>query len=270
MNEIVIKRKKNGLWVLILTVLLYAAAIAGLIFGGIKMDAGGSPILFIVCLAYACVGWIVLPGLKILKPQEALVLTLFGKYVGTLKGNGFYFVGVYFNVKTCERGSCFVVRNCKGRLRDYLAQELLGERKMSFRRKFGNFREVAARQIVKLEFGTAGGNRDNIIFACFKRDLRGHEFYDGSKLCSVYYEASGFRNGCAYLDLYTFFNIVCANLAAIRANRIYIYTLYNACHLFRDTAERARDGEKQRFFFKCSFHFFPFRFYVFQKKSFFF
>ena len=95
MNEIIIKGKKNGLLVLILTVLLYVAAVVGIVFGGMQMDAGGSPILFIVCLAYACVGWIVLPGLKILKPQEALVLTLFGKYVGTLKGNGFYFVNPF-------------------------------------------------------------------------------------------------------------------------------------------------------------------------------
>ena len=34
-------------------------------------------------------------GLKILKPQEALVLTLFGDYVGTLKGEGFYYVNPF-------------------------------------------------------------------------------------------------------------------------------------------------------------------------------
>ncbi|MBR2067160.1 MAG: SPFH domain-containing protein, partial [Solobacterium sp.] len=34
-------------------------------------------------------------GLKVLKPQEALVLTLFGKYTGTLKGEGFYFVNPF-------------------------------------------------------------------------------------------------------------------------------------------------------------------------------
>ena len=41
------------------------------------------------------VGWIPLMGLKVLKPQEALVLTLFGEYVGTLKGAGFYFVNPF-------------------------------------------------------------------------------------------------------------------------------------------------------------------------------
>ena len=34
-------------------------------------------------------------GLKVLKPQEALVLTLFGKYVGTLKEEGFYYVNPF-------------------------------------------------------------------------------------------------------------------------------------------------------------------------------
>ena len=41
------------------------------------------------------VGWIPLCGLKVLRPQEALVLTLFGKYLGTLKGDGFYWVNPF-------------------------------------------------------------------------------------------------------------------------------------------------------------------------------
>ena len=34
-------------------------------------------------------------GLRVLKPQEALVLTLFGKYIGTIKGEGFYSVNPF-------------------------------------------------------------------------------------------------------------------------------------------------------------------------------
>ena len=34
-------------------------------------------------------------GLRILKPQEALVMTLFGNYTGTLKNEGFYFVNPF-------------------------------------------------------------------------------------------------------------------------------------------------------------------------------
>lgn len=34
-------------------------------------------------------------GLRILRPNEALVLTLFGKYVGTIKGDGFYAINPF-------------------------------------------------------------------------------------------------------------------------------------------------------------------------------
>ena len=49
----------------------------------------------IVCGVLACVLWIPLIGLRVLKPQEALALTLFGKYVGTLKGEGFYAINPF-------------------------------------------------------------------------------------------------------------------------------------------------------------------------------
>ena len=34
-------------------------------------------------------------GLKVVKPQEAMVLTLFGNYTGTIKEPGFYFVNPF-------------------------------------------------------------------------------------------------------------------------------------------------------------------------------
>ena len=98
MNEIVLKGKKNGMLVMLLTIALHIAAIVGIILGAIAMEKVGTEVpnaLFLICVIYVCIGWIVLPGLKVLKPQEALVLTLFGKYVGTLKGEGFYFVNPF-------------------------------------------------------------------------------------------------------------------------------------------------------------------------------
>ena len=95
MNEIVLKRRKNGFIVLILTVLVYAAAIAGTVFGGIWVDQGRSLVLMVVSIIVLCIGWIPFFGLKVLKPQEALVLTLFGKYIGTLKDSVFYFVNPF-------------------------------------------------------------------------------------------------------------------------------------------------------------------------------
>ncbi|MBR7142008.1 MAG: SPFH domain-containing protein [Clostridia bacterium] len=95
MEEKVLQTKKNGMPVLILSVLLYLAATVGCVFGGIMLDEGGSAWLLVVSLVYLCIGWLAWPGLKVLKPQEALVLTLFGKYIGTLKGDGFYFVNPF-------------------------------------------------------------------------------------------------------------------------------------------------------------------------------
>ena len=98
MNEKIYKGKKNGMAVLILSILLYAAAIAGVILSGIALDEGNSALGGIgmgISVLYVCIGWILWCGLKIIKPQEALVLTLFGKYVGTLKDEGFYWVNPF-------------------------------------------------------------------------------------------------------------------------------------------------------------------------------
>ena len=83
--------------VMLLCILLYVAAILCVVFGAINMDRGNmlGLLLFIPGLVWALLGWIPFCGLKVLKPQEALVLTLFGKYIGTLKGEGFYFVNPF-------------------------------------------------------------------------------------------------------------------------------------------------------------------------------
>ena len=98
MKEIVLNNKKNGMAVLLLTILLYLAATALMILGGIfgfDKGHGWGVAMFVLGIVWLCVGWIPLPGLKVLKPQEALVLTLFGKYIGTLKEEGFYFVNPF-------------------------------------------------------------------------------------------------------------------------------------------------------------------------------
>ncbi len=95
MNEKVLLHRKNGMIVLLLTTLLYLGAIAGCIFGGMMISGGGSPVLLVISIIWLCIGWIPYCGLRILKPQEALVLTLFGNYTGTLKNEGFYFVNPF-------------------------------------------------------------------------------------------------------------------------------------------------------------------------------
>lgn len=98
MKEKIINGKKNGMIVLLLTILLLFIAIGGCVLGGIMVENLEYPLGIIVLVAsiiVLTVGWIPLLGLKVLKPQEALALTLFGKYIGTLKGEGFYFVNPF-------------------------------------------------------------------------------------------------------------------------------------------------------------------------------
>ncbi len=95
MEEKILLNKKNGMLVLILDVLLLCAAVVGMILGAASLEQNGFPVLFVVSAIFLTVGWLPLLGLRILKPQEALVLTLFGKYVGTIKGDGFYFVNPF-------------------------------------------------------------------------------------------------------------------------------------------------------------------------------
>ena len=95
MKENVLMNKKNGIAMLMLFLLLYLAAIAGIVVGGIIISRKGLPILLIISCIWVALGWIPFCGLKVLKPQEALVLTLFGKYVGTLKEEGFYYVNPF-------------------------------------------------------------------------------------------------------------------------------------------------------------------------------
>ena len=91
MKEKVLNNKKNGMLVLTLTTLLYLLSIAVCVVGAMI----GNPLLLGISIFWMCVGWFPYCGLRVLKPQEALVLTLFGKYTGTLKGEGFYAVNPF-------------------------------------------------------------------------------------------------------------------------------------------------------------------------------
>ncbi|MBP3684361.1 MAG: SPFH domain-containing protein [Oscillospiraceae bacterium] len=94
MTEKILNKNRNGMKMLFLLLLgsiggliLFASGISnGLVLG----TAAG-----ILGLMVAVVSLFCLTGLKVLKPQEALVLTLFGKYIGTLKGEGFYWVNPF-------------------------------------------------------------------------------------------------------------------------------------------------------------------------------
>ena len=93
MTEKVLQKNKNGMGMLLL---LIAVTVLGLgLFVAACAVSGPMVIPGLIGLAAAIVALICFGGLKVLKPQEALVLTLFGKYVGTLKGEGFYWVNPF-------------------------------------------------------------------------------------------------------------------------------------------------------------------------------
>ncbi len=96
MQEKILTAKK-GMPVLFLSVIAYLVAIALIIMGGIWLDYGQSVGTFplVVGIVWLLIGFLPFIGLKVIKPQEALVLTLFGKYIGTLKGEGFYYVNPF-------------------------------------------------------------------------------------------------------------------------------------------------------------------------------
>ena len=91
MEEKVLNNKKNGMVMMLLFLVLYALAVLATVYGANTMTI---PVL-VIGIIWLCIGWIPFMGLKVLKPQEALVLTLFGKYVGTLKNDGFYWVNPF-------------------------------------------------------------------------------------------------------------------------------------------------------------------------------
>ena len=95
MEEKVLNLKQNGMMMLIVDILLWIVPV-GLVIMAESMFGTVALVLSIVVMVICYIAAIlILPGLKVLKPQEALVLTLFGKYVGTLKSEGFYFVNPF-------------------------------------------------------------------------------------------------------------------------------------------------------------------------------
>ena len=83
-------REKNGWVMLFVVIVMYAVAIASCIVAVeyVPPVVFASAFLFIVSLVMTA-------GFKLLQPNEAYVFTLFGKYYGTLKRDGFYWVNPF-------------------------------------------------------------------------------------------------------------------------------------------------------------------------------
>ncbi len=90
----------NGMVMLLLNLALMVGSVVLFIMGLIMIDGRvyselGIVIVIASILYFLIIGPILFAGLKVLKPNEALVLTLFGKYYGTIRGEGFFFVNPF-------------------------------------------------------------------------------------------------------------------------------------------------------------------------------
>ncbi len=134
-NEETVLKAKSGMAMLVLNTILILSALALFIFGINSTHATGVIFIIIGALYAFLVGPILYAGLKILKPNEALVLTLFGKYYGTLKGEGFYFVNPFVSaVNPGTRSTSTATISLEGSAHDKNVKEIsINNKKISLK-----------------------------------------------------------------------------------------------------------------------------------------
>jgi len=86
----------RGMPLLILFIFLELVFTAVFVVGIVLLEGGNELMGGVLLGSGALIAFIVLPilwpGLKIIKPNEARVMTLFGRYIGTLRNDGIYYV----------------------------------------------------------------------------------------------------------------------------------------------------------------------------------
>ncbi|MCL2409868.1 MAG: SPFH domain-containing protein [Oscillospiraceae bacterium] len=98
-NEEVILKAKKGMVALVLNILAMIAG-SGAFGRGIFLAVNGDHALGGALIAAGAIytfiiGPLIFIGLKVVRPNEALVLTLFGRYFGTLRSEGFFWVNPF-------------------------------------------------------------------------------------------------------------------------------------------------------------------------------
>ncbi len=82
-------KPKNGFAFLLILFLLLGTAI-------LLIVVNGESALSFLAIPIALTFFLMLPGFKVVYPNEAIAFTFFGKYVGTVKQNGFYWVNPFY------------------------------------------------------------------------------------------------------------------------------------------------------------------------------
>ena len=88
----------NGVVMLVINLIVLVAF--GFLFAfGIRQAVDKHVVAAVIMIVAACIGMVAVciafGGLKTVRPNEALVLTLFGAYYGTIRESGFYFVNPF-------------------------------------------------------------------------------------------------------------------------------------------------------------------------------
>jgi regulator of protease activity HflC (stomatin/prohibitin superfamily) len=113
----------NGFVMLVAVLLVIAAGIALMVLGIVNLvqysiemgsDEAVRPsglIMLLGGIIIMVLGFILCAGFKVINPNEAVVLTLFGKYYGTIKKDGFYWTNIF-----CSGMNPGAGHNAKGKI----------------------------------------------------------------------------------------------------------------------------------------------------------
>lgn len=91
-------KPRPGLLMLMLIIVLFLFSLALTVVGAAIIEKGlglAGGVLLTAGILLMILSGLLIPGLKVIRPQEALVLTLFGRYIGTIREEGFYFVNPF-------------------------------------------------------------------------------------------------------------------------------------------------------------------------------
>ncbi|MCR5131780.1 MAG: SPFH domain-containing protein [Prevotella sp.] len=92
----------NGFVMLFVTIALLIASIAGIVFGIIQLDSSdGQSGLWLLCgsILLLLITIICMCSFMLLEPNEARVITWFGKYSGTFGETGYYWINPFYGTK---------------------------------------------------------------------------------------------------------------------------------------------------------------------------
>ena len=90
----------NGFLMCLIDIVLWAATIGVFVLGIIEADADRPcGLYFVAAILLFIISTICTCGFSMLEPNEAKVMTFFGKYVGTFRSTGFYWLNPFMSVK---------------------------------------------------------------------------------------------------------------------------------------------------------------------------